>query len=447
MSRVNDLYLRSCKIDYRVVNVTGKNQYKFQDFLNEKEMTNIIEGYYVFGAEKNGIGLGVIVFHMNDNDIDLLRINVRREYRRRGVGASLVAEMKRMARIHDITKIYTRYCIDESESEEYSEFLRDCGFYRTDEQTELMIFNSADMIASPLFQKFKSVKSTGKDILRIDEIPIAYFNALKARLGDQLPEELLPSHALGKIMTDLSFGYLQNDKLRAYVIFTLLNGRLYLNSAYTDAGANVSFMNMLSAALVKIGEKYSDISEISVYLINENSKNLARNLTKDFSDKLMVQTIDSYMWDEFQEMGDYDARRNSQFSNGLFGVDAGFAVLVPKLMRLADFLGETGIDATIMGLEMPSLFIQYQDFYIMVRYLLTDEEAGSFMITFSVPVPNGKEAEAIRDSLNYSKLAVEGNDAVLRMCLNEGTEPIDRNAFLAAYSAFVDEASNIVAFT
>lgn len=444
MSRINDLFLKNCSMEYKVVLVTEKNQIRFLPFLNEREMSNIDEGYYVFGAESYENGVGIIVFHMNEYDADLLRVKVKEEYRRTGVGAFLMTEMKHFVGLHGIDRIYTRFCLDQLAAEEYSAYLSDCGFYRSDEKTELMIFKIADMKASALYRKFETVKNQNGDILRLDEIPISYFNALKARLGSQLPDELLPSHTLGKMELALSYGYLQNGKLKAFLIFSRLNGRLYLNSAYTDSGANIHFMNMLSSVLVKIGEEYSDFSEISVYLINDNARKLAANLTKEFADRVEIQSVEAFMWDKKQELGDYYARRDSWQTMSLTGGEPVYSILAPKLMRLSDILEEAGVEAIMIGLELPALFVQYPEYFILIRYVPLDVDAGKFMITFSAPIPDGKNNAEFEKNLRYSRMAVEGNDAVLRMCLNEGLKPIDSDDFRAAFEAFRSEADIII---
>jgi hypothetical protein len=328
--------------------------------------------------------------------------------------------------------------LSDEESRQVQAFFENNGFETVETGNTLFSFRLSDLKQSAMFRKLKEIEPL-KNTVPMNRLPGTVFENFSRKIGVSVPPELAPVNAQGKIIGDLSPGYIESNNVAAFVIITSLNGRLYINSAYTDSAHRNHLIKLLGQALVAAAEKYPQYEEMGVTAANQASMNLVQKLIGDDAGKVRQETVRAMRWsleEELRKVELLSARKATEVAANTMD---GMEILVPKLMRLMDMLAEENMSCDLMmeASDIPAILLDLDGIPATLRYLPADDGFNRFSLTVTAFVRSGKtreEMDALCAEFNgntiYGTAFRADDDLCLRYTLPESGLPVTKELFL-----------------
>ncbi|NMA24932.1 MAG: GNAT family N-acetyltransferase [Clostridiales bacterium] len=437
MNLAGNRLIRQRQSGTQIRRITRENAGRFAPYLSGRSLGD--PETIAFGAEQYGEPCGAIELRISGGAyLELGSIVVDERCRGEGIGSSLLHKSKEFAFDLGTEKIYVEYMLGDEENQKVQAFFEKNGFETVETGNTLFTFKLSDLRQSARFRKLKELEPL-KNTVPMNSLPGAVAENFNRKIGASIPPELAPVNAQGKIIAELSPGYISGGSVAAFVIITSLNGRLYINSAYTDSAHRTHLVKLLGQTLVTAAEKYPQYEEMCVTAANQASMNLIQKLIGEDADKVRKETVRAMRWSLDEELRKAELLSAQAATEVAAKTMDGMEILVPKLMRLMDMLTEENMPCDLMMefSNIPAVLMDFAGIPATLRYLPADDGFYRFALTVTAFIRSGKtreEMEQICREFNentiYGTAFRTGDDLCLRYTLPESGLPVSKEQFL-----------------
>lgn len=228
------------------------------------------------GCQCNGKPCGLAVVRpVSQSSAELVWIEVRGGLRRRGIGKALLAEMEKIlaaAGTLQITAAFSEASLFKSELEP---FLEICGFCAPVPTQKLFLAGIEDMRSTIDEDKAALLPQMKNQVFRLTELPVMAGRSLHSAVASgQIPDFVLPQNATGELLSDYSLACADAANVYAVVMYTALDGMLYLNALYIDRNHRLEGSRLMIYSLKRALDNYRGADVIAVNAINVQSNAL-----------------------------------------------------------------------------------------------------------------------------------------------------------------------------
>lgn len=438
MNRIEQAFQSGLKSDIRIKKISSANLNNYISFLPKTEKINLAYGVQSTGGTPRGAAAALA----EDNVIEIKSLFVKEDDRRAKVGSSLLRKIKEYADENDIDTVTAEYLADGADKTALDAFYRSNGFIVKDGM-ELISFNASDVADNATYKKLSGVSMDDFKYYRINQLPDEAKKQFAEMCASPEVSELSPAYAKGALLDELSLAYVNGSEVKAFVVITDLNGKLYINSAYADPTAPTAIVKLITIALKTVLEKYTSYTKICVSALNEASLKFIMSFIGNDSGKTEKIYTTAAVYSISAVLAE-----NGNFEDADADILAkqttdGMEILVPRTMRLSDFLTQEGVqcDLTILDDGLPAVLVTNDGGISIVRYSVTGDGFDTFNITaYSYFNIGDKDANELCASFNGKQSATavpaEDNSVIVSAVLAEGAIPVSENQFVFFWNTF-----------
>lgn len=252
--------------------------------LNIEKYDNYDEIRFIgaFDDEDNDILVGVLTFDLNE-PVNLLQVTVAKEYRRKGVGLSLVKVLLELAYSFGSKNVETVYFRDNNESGN-DDFLWHCGF----EPVQISKYYTLS-VSQILSEKniAATIASCKTNVISFDECAEYAVN--------EFWEDLQNKNILNDINefnydTKLSKVYISNNKILSCILLSVIDNKTYMLDFLYNSGNAPSLMVMylIAAAAKELGSVADSDACVQLAAVNDISDKMVNHL---FPDNILTEVV------------------------------------------------------------------------------------------------------------------------------------------------------------
>ncbi len=158
------------------------------------------------------------------------------------------------------------------------------------------------------------------------------------------------------------------------------------------------------------------------------------------------------VWDEAAELFDRSEFDAEEATKAAETMPPFLDVIVPKLMRLKEFLQRDGIDTELVSGEKTYLWLDFETYDIQISYLPADSSLREFALIFSSFVKTERSPEETQklcqefNAASFFATAIPTEGAImLRYAFPETAVPVNEITFLSMLSEFCSETEKAYA--
>lgn len=233
------------------------------------------ENILAFGGVENGVPCGVLVFALEQQQIRIIWLYVAEEFQGKGIGRILVRALEEKAFDDPQVDYLIMDVADSSPIDPMYMLLLTEGWTPIPFELSAYSCTLEQILKIPFWKQ----KIKDNNIYPLDQIPSWMLKEYGARLQKNEDMPSIPFPIDNKdYETQISMGYIKEDKIGAIVLFTQEEDELVLNYAHAQSDASIGFVKMIYTAFQRALEKYPPETEVSFATITPIAQKLAEKL-------------------------------------------------------------------------------------------------------------------------------------------------------------------------
>ena len=235
---------------------------------------------WIITALDNDIAIGSLQFYLDEDILHIKYIFVEEEYRQQGIGSGLILQANDFVKNNILDGMVFNMIVPKDERHIYERFLIKNDFHMPSDDG-LFITSEINRLLDTYICKLPyDVNMLENRLYKMSKLPFELKKYFEKNIKNNIDKGQLPEYALGEIVQDLSFALEKDEKISSYVIFSIYENELYLNSAYIDSENVTELIYLLKYCFALISDKYKEYKLLKIKSINYEGYNLFKKLVK-----------------------------------------------------------------------------------------------------------------------------------------------------------------------
>lgn len=241
----------------------------------------VLESNLIFVvAVEQDICKGVLGFEVLEDVMHIRYLYVEEPFRKRGIATQMVKWTGNYAREKKMQGIVWTVAIAQEMKARVSRFFVRTGFHIPACEETTVTVQLESMEKSYLANLPLNVDAIENHLHHMAQLPLILKADYERRIKPTVRTACHLSEVRGRMIPELSIALERNGKIVSYVLFSDLQGELYLNAVYVNTQNATDLIKLLKYCLEIVKQKFCQYKTMKVTLINQEGNHLIDTLIK-----------------------------------------------------------------------------------------------------------------------------------------------------------------------
>lgn len=222
--------------------------------------------------------IGVLGFEILENIMYIRYIFVEEAARKKGVGSQMLKTAEEYAKENSVSGFIWTGLFSQSMQPVVERFFIRNGFFIPTCEERVFTLELKDMKQSYLANLSLDLAGLENHLYRMEHLPLDLQKDYELHIKPTVMQACQLAEIKGRIIPELSLAVERDLKIVSYVLFSEVQGELYLNAVYSNAKNIAVLAKLLKYCMEFVDKNYQQYKTMKVTVINEEGYHLVETL-------------------------------------------------------------------------------------------------------------------------------------------------------------------------